>query len=103
MHPLLQLPPSRRMEGVIRTPPIQDVDRRLALQLVSSMMIPDALRRAKTTAKNRIAISPLASPQLFVSEPSGGTNTPGSMATGAHKMNSRRLVAKTRGQSAGVL
>lgn len=101
MHRLLT-PPSRRMEGVVRLPYIQDVPGRTTGQFQRSLMHFDALRRVKTTAKNRIALGPLSTPQMFVTEPSGGTNTPPSMASGAHKMNARRLVAKTPGQSAGM-
>ncbi|HWD76929.1 MAG TPA: hypothetical protein VG371_17460 [Solirubrobacteraceae bacterium] len=90
------------MNDVIRLPYIQDVPGRLATQFQTSLMHTDALRRVKTTAKNRIATGPLSTPQMFVTEPSGGVNTPGSMAAGAQKMNARRLVAKTPGQSAGI-
>lgn len=101
MHRLL-LPPARRMDGVIRLPYVQDVPGRLTSQFQGSLMHFDALRRVKTTAKNRIALSPLATPQQFVTQPSGGVNTPAAMTAGAHKMNARRVVAKTRGQSAGI-
>jgi hypothetical protein len=90
------------MDGVIRLPYVQDVPGRLTTQFQTSLMHFDALRRVKTTAKNRIATTPLATPQQFVTEPSGGVNTPASMTAGAHKMNARRAVAKTRGQSAGI-
>lgn len=101
MHPML-LPPSRRMEGVLRLPTVQNAHGAATQQFQASLMHSDALRRVKTTAKNRIVLGPLATPQRFVTAPSGGVNTPGSMASGSHKMNSRRLVAKTRGQSAGM-
>ncbi len=101
MHPLL-LPPARRMEGVIRMPSPQNAGAAFTQQLLDSMMSRDALRKVKTTASNRIALGPLSSPQMFVTEPAGGTNTPESMAPGAHKMNARRLVSKTRGASAGI-
>jgi len=100
-HPLL-VPPARRLDGVIRLPQIQNTHGALTRQLQASLMERDSLRRVKTTARNRILQGPVSSPQLFVSQPSGGVNTPGSMAGGAVKMNARRLVSKTPGQSAGV-
>lgn len=101
MHPLL-LPPGRRMEGVIRLPRVQNAHGAFTQQFQASLMHSDALRLVKTTASNRIALGPLATPQQFITHPSGGVNTPGSMTHGAHKMNARRAVAKTRGQSAGI-
>lgn len=99
-HRLL-VPPARRMSDVIRLPEIQDTQGRLTTQFLSSLMVTDALRRVKTSP-TRICTSPLANLQRFVEVASGGSNTPHAMAAGAHKMNSRRLVAKTRGQSAGI-
>lgn len=99
-HRLL-VPPARRMSDTIRLPELQDVPGRLTTQFQSSLMVRDALRRVKTSP-TRICTAPLAELQRFVEQPSGGTNTPAAMAAGAHKMNSRRLVAKTRGQSAGI-
>ncbi|MGI8412655.1 MAG: hypothetical protein ACR2QA_09210 [Solirubrobacteraceae bacterium] len=101
MHRLL-LPPARRLEGVIRMPELQDAHGRATTQFLSSLMPSDALRRVKTTASNRVCVGPLSTPQMFVTAPSGGVNTHGAMIAGAHKMNSRRLVSKTRGASAGI-
>lgn len=101
MHPLLQ-PPQRRMATKIRMPAIQNVSRAVAGNLQATLMDRDALRRIKTTARNQICTAPLATPQIFVTVPSGGVNTPASMRAGSHKMNSPRAVAKTRGQSAGL-
>lgn len=102
MHRLL-LPPARRMEGRMRLPDVQDAAGRTTTSFLSSLMIADALRRVKTTAgQSRTAIGPLPELQSFVTEPSGGVNTQGAMIAGQMKMNARRLVAKTRGESAGI-
>lgn len=107
MAPLAALgqipPPANRMSGVIRLPPVQDVVGPVTRQLQASLMHFDALRRVKTTARNRICTAPLASPQMYIYQPSGGTNSPESMATGTPKMNARRLVNKTSGKSAGMV
>ncbi len=102
MHRLL-LPPNRRMEGVIRLPYVQDAHGRTTTQFQQSLMHTDALRRVKTTASNRIAVGPLSTPQVFITEPSGGSNTPESMAVGTPKMNARRIVNKTSGRTAGMI
>ncbi len=95
------LPPlPRRMVGTLRMPELQHAQAKTVQSFQGSLMVQDAIRRAGTTS-NRICRASLPSPQVFL-EPSGGTNTPGSMAAGGVKMNARRNVSKTRGQSAGV-
>ena len=101
--PGLPAPPSTRLEGVIRLPYPQDAHGAVTRQFQASLMIADAIGRAGTTASNRKCTAPLESPQMFVTQPSGGVNTPGQMATGAPKVNARRAVSQTRGQSAGIV
>jgi hypothetical protein len=97
------MPPLRSvMTSTLRMPEVQRVDESITRNLQETLMDRDALRRVKTGARQtRVCVAPLAQLQKFVT-PQGGVNTAPSMAAGAHKMNSRRLVAKTRGQSAGI-
>lgn len=101
--PGLPAPPARALAGVMRLPYPQDAHGASVRQFRASMMIPDAIRRAGTTASNRTCTAPLQTPQMFVTEPSGGTNTPQQMITGAAKINAKRAVSQTRGQSAGIV
>jgi hypothetical protein len=92
--------PTRRvLDNTFRLPPIQEPTAAIAANLRDTLMDRDALRRIKTTASNRKCRATLASPQRFT-RPDGGINQAPAMDAGAHKMNARRLVNKTRGASA---
>jgi hypothetical protein len=100
MHRLL-LPPGRQvMTSTLRLPPVQDVGGAVAGNLLATLTDRDALRRIKTTYGQRKLTGGVASPQQFTSP--ALPNDPREMATGAVKMNSRRLVNKTRGTTAGM-
>lgn len=93
--------PGRRVLPAQRMPEIQHPARAIANELQSTLMDrAPSTRLAKTTARNRKLGGPVASPQKFVTD--AGSNTAPTMASGAHKMNARRLVNKTPGQTAGI-
>jgi hypothetical protein len=101
MH-LSQVPPGRPvLTSTLRLPAVQHPTSAIARNLQETLMDRDALRRIKTTARNRKLQGPVASPQRFI-EPVSGPNTPPAMIAGSHKMNARRVVNKTRGQSGGI-
>ena len=95
------LRPARPILQPSRMPEIQHVAHALASELQASLMdAQPATRLAKTTSRNRKLSGPLASPQRFVMD--AGSNSHPAIAAGAHKVNARRLVNKTPGQTAGI-
>lgn len=98
-HRLL-LPPVRRMEGRIRLPMIQDIGGAATRRWYSSLRPRDSLRTLRTNTPT--VKGPVASPQVFVIDAAGGTNSPENMSSGLMVGNAGRLVNKTRGQSAGI-
>jgi hypothetical protein len=98
----LLLSPARPVfTNTFRMPQPQDPTGVIARNLHDTLMDRDALRRIKTTARNRILSGTVHSPQTFT-RPDGGVNQPDSMAAGAVKMNARRLVNKTAAAAAGT-
>jgi hypothetical protein len=85
--------------NTFRLPPVQDPTGAIARNLHDTLMDRDALRRIKTTARNRKLSGGINTPQQFVRATGGSSNDPAAMATGAHKMNARRLVNKTASSS----
>jgi hypothetical protein len=88
--------------NTFRLPPVQDPTGAIARNLQATLMDVDALRRIKTTAKNRKLSGGIPSPQAFTRAAGGSSNDPAAMASGSHKMNARRLINKTSGSSAGM-
>lgn len=98
-HRLL-VPPVRRMEGQARLPVIQDLEANTRAWH-STLRVRDSLRLARTSG-TMTALGPLPAVQRFAVDPAGGVNSPESMQPGLRIANARRLVDKTRGQSAGM-
>jgi hypothetical protein len=99
--PLMQMTRIRPvLDGTLRLPQPQQPTRAIARNLQETLMDRDALRRSKSRGSLKCT-SPLAAIQRFTTPPMG-TNTPELLASGAHKMNARRALSKTRGQGAGI-
>lgn len=99
-NPLLQPGPGK-FTGRIRLPMPQDIGGDTTRVWFASLRKRDDLRLVRTSG-TQIAKGPLASPQIFAIDPAGGPNSPASMQPGAMVANSKRLVDKNRGQSAGM-
>jgi len=96
--------PYRRLEGRIRLPEIQHIGRDVSRQMTASMMTRDSLRLSGTSRAG-IITGPLAPVQIFATQSDPGemfVNSEANMTSGLLIGNARRLVTKTRGQSAGV-
>lgn len=99
-HPLLQPGPGK-FTGRIRLPMIQDIGGDNTRRWYASLRKRDDLRLVRTS-QTQIAKGPLPSMQIFAVDHAGGPNSPESMAPGLMVANARKLVDKSRGQSAGM-
>lgn len=99
MRTLLLSPVRPVFTNTFRLPPVQDPTGAIARNLQATLMDSDALRRIKTTARNRKLPALVQTPQVFTRAAGGSSNDPAAMASGAHKMNARRLVNKTASSS----
>jgi hypothetical protein len=99
-NPLLQPGPGK-FTGRIRLPMVQDIGGDTTRVWFASLRKRDDLRLVRTS-QTQIAKGPLPSMQIFAIDPAGGPNSPASMQQGAMIANSKRLVDKNRGQSAGI-
>jgi hypothetical protein len=97
-HRLL-IPPNRRMEGKIHLPMVQDIGGANTRRWYGSLRGREDFRIVRT--RPNVSRAPLPALQVFVMSGPGQPNTPESMNSGLRKSNARRLVDKTRGQSAG--
>lgn len=81
-HRLL-VPPARRLEGRIRLPLIQHPTEQIAGNLITTLMDRDsAMRRIKTSSRQRKVTGPLPAVQVFTHEQAGGVNASPNMRPG---------------------
>lgn len=88
------------MQGQARLPVIQDLEANTRAWF-ATMRVRDSLRLVRTSG-TMTALGPLPTVQRFAVNPAGGTNSSENMQPGLRIANARRLVDKTRGQSAGM-
>lgn len=86
--------------GRLRLPPVQDIGGDATRVWWAGMRKRDDLRLVRTNTP--VANGPLPSPQVFLVDDAGGPNSPESMTAGLMVGNARKLVDKSRGQSAGM-
>jgi hypothetical protein len=98
-NPLLQPGPGK-FTGRIRLPMIQDIGGDATRVWFAGLRKRDDLRLVRTNTPT--ATGPLPSMQTFLVDHAGGPNSPSSMAAGLKVGNARKLVDKSRGQSAGM-